>query len=278
MKLLIRSLLSIVLLGATLVPVTAQNGRVAALSEQLALLAHQQAEDDYRAFQRKPRRSRPDADAIVQSQQFAAGADFLDRLVHDGAPQPEIQNVFESLAAQSRTVARKFGNGRWAEIDRTIADLRRELGPQRPVATRPGANPGSRNPGTTTPPDDGWGTPPDTGPVTPVPTNPTETTGVLRWRGRVDDTFRLEWRGGAVFTRTVAGQDYPANDFRYSAPLPAFPVALSLVKRRGRGAVTVVQQPDANNGYAAVIEIRDRDRGADEYEFELTWTLTGGNP
>jgi hypothetical protein len=99
----------------------------------------------------------------------------------------------------------------------------------------------------------------------------TEEPGRMSWRGRVDDWVRVNVRGQAAFAITFAGQYAPPGEFNFEAPLPRAAVTVKLEKKRGRGEVRIAQQPTYANGYTAVIEIRDRRRKDDEYEFVLKW-------
>lgn len=103
------------------------------------------------------------------------------------------------------------------------------------------------------------------------PVEPTAGNGSMIWRGRVDDWVRVNIRGRAAFAITFAGQYAPPGQFDFTQALPRQTVNVSVDKKHGRGEVRVVQQPTYSNGFTAVIEIRDRKRGDDEYEFELKW-------
>lgn len=96
--------------------------------------------------------------------------------------------------------------------------------------------------------------------------------GVLHWRGRVDDVEEIRLQGSRVDTRTVSGQG--ASDVRSQlagGPLPLRDVGVRVGVRSGRGRVAVVQQPRASNGYVAVIRVEDRDPGAGWYDFDVSW-------
>ncbi|HQR36221.1 MAG TPA: RICIN domain-containing protein, partial [Blastocatellia bacterium] len=95
--------------------------------------------------------------------------------------------------------------------------------------------------------------------------------GVLMWRGRVDDVTILEIRDRSVRDRVVSGQPAQRVDYNFSSALPRTETSVSVDKRRGRGEVRVVEQPSRRNGYTAVIEIRDSSGGASDYEIEVRW-------
>ena len=96
--------------------------------------------------------------------------------------------------------------------------------------------------------------------------------GVLHWRGRVDDVEEIRVQGARVDTRTVSGQG--AADVRSQfagGALPARDVTVRVNDRSGRGRVMVVQQPRAWNGYTAVVRVEDRDAGAGWHDFDVSW-------
>lgn len=95
--------------------------------------------------------------------------------------------------------------------------------------------------------------------------------GGMTWRGRVDDVTVLEIRDRSVRDRVVSGQPAQRVDYNFSSALPRSEVRVSVDKRKGRGEVRVVEQPNRRNGYTAVIEIRDSSGGAADYEIEVRW-------
>lgn len=98
------------------------------------------------------------------------------------------------------------------------------------------------------------------------------TSGTLRWSGRVDDVEEIRIRGRRASTRTVSGGG--AADVRTSVSGGGLPERGGTVRLRtfdGRGSVRVIEQPNARNGYTAVLRVEDRDRGAGFYDFEASW-------
>lgn len=107
---------------------------------------------------------------------------------------------------------------------------------------------------------------------TPVPTPAPYTSGKLVWRGRVDMEILLDFRGGAVTERHVAGQAF--NNGRILSSTGAMPARELTVRVRNikvRGSVEIVEQPSAANNWTAVIRVRDPEKNAADYEFELSW-------
>ncbi len=96
--------------------------------------------------------------------------------------------------------------------------------------------------------------------------------GALRWSGRVDDVVEVRIQGRRVEFITRSGK--PLRDVNadiVGAGLPRANVRVDVDKRSGRGAVDVVQQPSAANGYTAIIRLEDRRSGADDYDFRARW-------
>lgn len=95
--------------------------------------------------------------------------------------------------------------------------------------------------------------------------------GVFRWKGRVDIGAEIEIRGDRHSVHDDGGQGTREMRSRFVSSLPASDVIVSLRKLDGRGAVELVQTPDAGNDYTAIIRIEDDKGGADTYELELSW-------
>ncbi|MCS6805676.1 MAG: peptidase inhibitor family I36 protein [Acidobacteriota bacterium] len=93
----------------------------------------------------------------------------------------------------------------------------------------------------------------------------------MTWRGRVDDEIEIFVRGDEVRVRTIAGRPLQGERVSFSSPLPRRDIRVELRQIRGRGSVEIIQQPERFNNYTAVVRIRDKRGGDDEYEFELSW-------
>jgi len=96
-------------------------------------------------------------------------------------------------------------------------------------------------------------------------------TGRVVWRGRVDQTANITINGGNVETQTVEGSPVNGTDFNISGRLAYRPGTVNVRKIRGRGSVTIVQQPSSQNDFTAVIQVVDPNGGADNYEVEISW-------
>jgi hypothetical protein len=53
--------------------------------------------------------------------------------------------------------------------------------------------------------------------------------------------------------------------------LPDRDVTLRIVKREGRGNITILQQPSSGNNYTGVIRIDDPDEGYGHYDFDVVY-------
>ncbi len=95
--------------------------------------------------------------------------------------------------------------------------------------------------------------------------------GVFRWEGRVDIGVEIEIRGGGHTVTDMGGQGVREVRAEFTSSLPESDVPVSLRKLDGRGDVELIQVPDADNGYTAIVRIEDDKGGSDNYEFELRW-------
>lgn len=98
------------------------------------------------------------------------------------------------------------------------------------------------------------------------------------WRGQVDGESLIRINGNNVRVETVRGRGASNGRFNFSSSLPSQPTQVNLVDSEGRGEVTVVEQPNQYNNYTTVVRIRDRDRGAGDYAFRLTWRRFNDRP
>lgn len=92
----------------------------------------------------------------------------------------------------------------------------------------------------------------------------------------VDNVAEVGLRGERVFIRTLQGA--PARDAGTvcTAPLPRSGATNIRVRAMdGRGSAQLTEQPNAQNGYVAVIRIEDPQSGAGEYRFRIDWHAQG---
>ena len=87
----------------------------------------------------------------------------------------------------------------------------------------------------------------------------------------VDIGVEIEIRGGGHTVTDMGGQGVREVRAEFESSLPESDVPVSLRKLDGRGDVELIQVPDADNGYTAIVRIEDDKGGSDNYEFELRW-------
>ena len=96
-------------------------------------------------------------------------------------------------------------------------------------------------------------------------------TGSMTWRGNVDDVTRIVIRGRSITSQTISGRSPSGVSYRANGDLPIGDMDVRLQNVRGRGEVRVIQEPNRSNGFATIVEVRDRQGGAAPYEFQLFW-------
>lgn len=221
----------------------AQSNQLRQLSSQLATEATNYAASAYSDYGRGSRYARADIETVMAAYQFSAGAQLFNRFVTDRRRNSELRDAFSVLQDSSRAADRGGLRSRWSNIQRLMEDISREL------------NTGDSGPGPFPFPDGGGGS----------------RSGRMTWSGTVDDDVRIVIRGGTAEVETIGGSPYYDATTQFSASLPPRRVNVSVVKRRGRGEVFVEQQPSRENGYAAVIRVRDPRGGASGYELDVSW-------
>ena len=94
----------------------------------------------------------------------------------------------------------------------------------------------------------------------------------LRWSGDVDADADIRWRAGNVSQRNLNANIVrnPSSSVTGNV-VTNRPGQITVNVRAGRGTVEVVQQPDANNRWTAVIRVHDPQSGYGHYEIEAFW-------
>lgn len=95
--------------------------------------------------------------------------------------------------------------------------------------------------------------------------------GGVTWHGRVDQTAKIYISGSDVDSVDESGSGLRNVDFNINGYLASRNGNVSVKKRRGRGTVTVLQQPNAGNNFEAIVQVFDPDGGDDDYELEINW-------
>jgi hypothetical protein len=98
---------------------------------------------------------------------------------------------------------------------------------------------------------------------------------LYQWNGRVDHQVHIVMRGRSVSIRRVGDNERGGGQPRVASVLPRENGRIVVNVRRGRGDVDVIQQPNARNGYTAIVRIRDDRSGADQYQIAVAWRPQG---
>lgn len=206
------------------------------LKRQTVDLADRTAKD----LKRNNSNSRNELESAFLAQQFDASAGLFQQLVRDKRSASELRDAASILTDLVRRAPNAVANRNlWRDTQNTVNDINRELG---------GNNNG----------DSGDG-------------GDNSTTGRAFWRGTVDKEVQLIIKASNIETRLISGNPNPGGDFSFTSALPTRNVKVEVNKKEGRGKVRVLQQPNRNNDYTAIIQIYDEGGGAREYQLEIFW-------
>ena len=90
----------------------------------------------------------------------------------------------------------------------------------------------------------------------------------------VDGAAQVEIRGTSATLRNLSGQPAQWRRFECNAAMPPNPSNFRFQGIDGRGRQTLIRDPQ--NGGVAVVEIEDKDNGAEAYTFDILWDSRGG--
>lgn len=234
-----RLLLPVIALFLFVPSMMGQSRRLDDLADRLVVQTTQMAEESYRDFSDRSRNSRADVEALFQDEQIKSSAALFRRMVGDRRSKPQLQNATVVLSDLARS-ADRFGRQRGliSDIQQTISDIQRNL-------NFGGGSIGIGQGGASS--------------------------GTMRWRGTIDDIAQIRVQDGNVEVNAVSGNPYNNGAYNFTSPLPYRRVTVRLNKISGRGDVRIIQQPSRENDFTTVIEIRDTNRGPNDYEFEISW-------
>lgn len=217
------------------------NNRLTDLADRLSRESGEFADDTYNNYANGNRNARRDVEAVMVTQQFAGASRIFYRMAVDRRSTSDLRDAFDILRTLGSSIERyNPQRNNWSNLQRLMSDISREL------------NYGG--------PGGGGGQNPDS-----------DRSGRMTWRGRVDDDVRIRIRGGTAEVETLGGTPYSDGQPNFSNSLPYRRVTVRLTNKRGRGEISIEQQPSRENDYTAVVRIRDTRGGASEYEFELQW-------
>jgi hypothetical protein len=91
----------------------------------------------------------------------------------------------------------------------------------------------------------------------------------------VDGVSQVEIRGAAATLRNVSGPPAQWRRLECTGAMPANPANFRFSGVDGRGRQSLVRDPA--NGGVAIVQIEDKNGGAEGYTFDITWDSRGGN-
>jgi|GEM_PF-496733 len=97
------------------------------------------------------------------------------------------------------------------------------------------------------------------------------TTLALTWSGRVDGRDIIRISGSSLHIDHIEAQPITDAQFNFYRPLPRRNIDVVVNKRRGRGAVRILEQPSRANNFTLSVEINDSRGGSDYYQLEFYW-------
>jgi hypothetical protein len=187
---------------------------------------------------RRGSNTRNDIENAFLAHQLDASAGLFQQMVSDRSRASDLRDAAGILQSLTRRAPTYGSNSNlWRDAARTVGDIQNELGDLESGGGNTGTN----------------------------------FTGRVTWRGTVDSKIQISVRGRNLSVNTFSGQDYGEGTFNFTSSLPRRNVSVDAIKKKGRGDVRVVQQPNRSNDFTAIVEITDSDGGAREYELEISW-------
>jgi len=200
-----------------------------------------------------------DLNLLLDLDSFNKAAYWYQQAVQS-APDSDASNV--ALRILSRGASRiqddmqnantgQLFNQRWNNMQ---SDLSRLGGTQNSSAAYTWTNPGNASSGA------------------PQPSTYPASSGHFHWSGIVDGLDNILARGSTVSIVHLQSAPIQQGTYDMPSPLPNAEVNVTLTKIRGRGNISLLEQPSAANNYTAVVQVDDQAiAGSAWYEFTLDW-------
>jgi hypothetical protein len=202
--------------------------------------------------------SRSDIEAAFTATQIDASAGLFQQMVSNNSNANQLRDAASILSDIARRSPSSGSNSSyWRDIQRSIDDINREIGGNTNGGGWGNGN-GNGNGG-------GWGNNNGNG-------NINNALGKARWTGTVDKEVHLLLHNNNIETRLFDGQDYGAGTYNMTSAMPNSNVQVYVNKKKGRGDVIVIQQPERSNNFTTIVKILDSGSGAKEYDVEIYWT------
>ena len=101
------------------------------------------------------------------------------------------------------------------------------------------------------------------------------TSGEIHWTGNVDHQALVTIAGDQVSSADTKGRPALNEHTDVNSPLPTRQLKVRVADASGRGNIQLVEAPNAQNGYRAVVRINDPGPGLGSYSFRLVWNASG---
>jgi hypothetical protein len=98
-------------------------------------------------------------------------------------------------------------------------------------------------------------------------------TGIVTWKGKVDDRVSISVQGSEVKNVDISGTGMREISHTIKGSLPNRPAQVAVKKIDGRGTVSVIQQPNRSNDFMAIIQVSDPKPEDDKYKIEISWVV-----
>ena len=94
---------------------------------------------------------------------------------------------------------------------------------------------------------------------------------LFEWSGRVDREVRITRHGRDARTQMADRSPFQRSRLNVETALPQRDGRVAVRVQDGRGDVDVIQQPSSRNDYTAIVRVRDRSSGDDNYRLTAYW-------
>lgn len=99
---------------------------------------------------------------------------------------------------------------------------------------------------------------------------------LFEWNGRVDREVQIVVQGNRVSTNAIGPTEPGRARARSMSFMPRQDGQLTVRVMNGRGNVDVIQQPTAQNGFTAIVRVRDPQAGSSNYRVVGYWQPYAG--
>jgi hypothetical protein len=99
---------------------------------------------------------------------------------------------------------------------------------------------------------------------------------LFQWSGSVDQEVQITMNGRNVTASNIGPSEPGQRRANLISALPRTDGQVTVQVVNGRGAVDVISQPTAQNGYTARIRVRDPQGGASNYRLNVYWQAVSG--